>query len=189
MKSGTMGESSKEGEKDDGVRLDVGVGVGVGVGVAANMNSEGEVEPMWFGESDTKTKFDCVVCAAAEEEPGVAGFGAMGRCFVGWGCVGGLLRDGEEEVREEDLESPGFRLGKVSARSTIVLNWLIDPSHAISVLTPEPELMIVRAMTLYILSRVFPAYTFGSPWSWGEMFFSYIVNAISHSSKQFISCA
>lgn len=167
MKSGTIGESSKEGEKDDGVRLEVGVGVGVGVGVAANMNSEGEVEPMWFGESDTKTKFDCAVCAAAaaEEEPGVAGFGAMGRCFVGWGCVGGLLRDGDEEVREEDLERAGFRLGRVSARSTIVLNWLIDPSHAISVLTPEPELMIVRAITLYILRRVFPAYTFGSPWS------------------------
>ena len=86
MKRGTIGDNSKEGENEDGMRLEVGVGVGVGVGVAVNINSEGDVEPIWPDESDTNTKLDCPVCVAGLD---VAGFGAIGRCFEGWGWVGG----------------------------------------------------------------------------------------------------
>ena len=53
--------------------------------------------------------------------------------------------------------APGVRVGSVSAKSTIVLKELLNMSHAISVLVPAPEPIIIRAMMKDIFKRVLPA--------------------------------
>jgi hypothetical protein len=212
-----MGESSKEGEKEEGFRIAIGVciysvdslecvdaaGSGVftsemktsvevpgnseDVEIIGSMPNEGSYDTdlcvtvgvvidsdknfdvgVCEKESGRKTRFDAPV---GEGVVTIAGLGAMARCFTAWSCgVPGLLRGGDDGACEVDGEDDRVRVGRVSARSTIVLNESTSPSHAISLFSPAPAAMIVRDMIAYIFNRVFPAYIFGSPCSCGGIF-------------------
>jgi len=231
--NGTMGDSSKDGEKDEGCRVfgggatkSAGAGdwaeelcacdsgtntsvdvleIGEGVEMAGWQSYGGEKEPC------LSVAFEAVADSLAleligvcENESGrntivdgpggggvgvVAGFGAKGRSFAGGGCgVLGPLRGGDEVEVEEDGELGRARMGRVSARSTIVLKESTSESHAISLLSPAPAAMMVRAIIAYIFKSVFPAYIFGSPCSCAGMFCWYRSNLTSHSSKDPINC-
>lgn len=95
-------------------------------------------------ESGRKTMVDTPV---GEGVVAIAGLGAIGRCFIVWSCgVPGTLRGGDEGACEVGGEDDRVRVGRVSARSTIVLNESTSPSHAISLFSPAPAATVVRAM-------------------------------------------
>ena len=144
--SGTIGESSKDGEKEGGFRLDAegnvkSVGLVVmGTAVGEALENNGVLEE-----------------PGGEGTGGVAGFGAIERCLEdgGWGV--GLRDDGGVDVSGECGIISAVRIGSVSAKSTIVLKESLNMSQAISVRNPVPAAMIIRVIMNDIFNKVLPA--------------------------------
>jgi hypothetical protein len=110
------------------------------------------------GEGEEKV---VLVGPVGEGMEGTAGLGAIEQYFDG----GVRVRDGGVEACGEGGGILAVRMGNVSARSTIVLKESLNMSQAISVLVPVPAAIMMRVIIKDIFSRVFPAYTFGSPCS------------------------
>lgn len=119
---------------DGGLFFDAGLGV---------MDDDLIGGVLWGGSGDSVNV----------EEPGgglgVPGCGAIAR--PGWKGLGAGLRcGGDVEDREDDRDrigdGGGMRLGRVSARSTIVLNEPTNESQDISLFIVAPAATIVRAI-------------------------------------------
>lgn len=140
-----MGESSNDGEKDGGLRL----------GVDGNANSVGLAPDSVVGEAFEEKK-------AALDDPGgegtedTMGFGAMERCLDDGGC-GVVLRDGGDEASGDCDGTFAVRIGRVSAKSTIVLKESLNVSQAISVRTTPPAAIMIRVIMKDIFNSVLPA--------------------------------
>jgi hypothetical protein len=140
MNNGTMGDNSNEGENDVGCALEFGVAV-----YSETVGGEG------FVGGDGLEKYVWGDVLAAEEMAGGddAGFGAISRCFTDDVSEGSGLSTQTWEAEDcEDALEIGFAasMGSVSARSTTVWNESTNRSHAISVLSPAPDAITMRAM-------------------------------------------
>ncbi|KAJ4349916.1 uncharacterized protein N0V89_008536 [Didymosphaeria variabile] len=143
-KRGTIGESSNDGENDGGFCFDV----------EGRANSDGLPVGSEVGEGEEKKVV--FVGPVGDGTDGMAGFGAMFRCFDDGGC-GVWVRDGGVEASGESGGTLAARIGNVSAKSTIVLNEPLNMSQAISVLRPVPAAMIMRVIMKDIFNSVLPA--------------------------------